>query len=52
MTACRVTAFEILVVGAPWRELAFVEVVTSTGPRGVGEVRMVSKTDTPARLTT
>ncbi|HEY3181554.1 MAG TPA: mandelate racemase/muconate lactonizing enzyme family protein [Gaiellaceae bacterium] len=34
------------VVGAPWRELTFVELVTDDGRRGVGEVRMVSKTDT------
>ena len=34
------------VVGAPWRELTFVELVTDDGSRGVGEVRMVNKTDT------
>jgi galactonate dehydratase len=34
------------VVGAPWRELTFVELVTEDGRRGVGEVRMVTKTDT------
>jgi galactonate dehydratase len=34
------------VVGAPWRELTFVELVVQDGRRGVGEVRMVSKTDT------
>jgi galactonate dehydratase len=34
------------VVGAPWRELTFVELVTDDGLRGVGEVRMVNKTDT------
>jgi galactonate dehydratase len=34
------------VVGAPWRELTFVELVTDDGRRGVGEVRMVTKTDT------
>jgi galactonate dehydratase len=34
------------VVGAPWRELTFVELVTQDGRRGVSEVRMVTKTDT------
>jgi galactonate dehydratase len=34
------------VVGAPWRELTFVELVTDDGRRGVGEVRMVNNTDT------
>lgn len=34
------------VVGAPWRELTFVELVADDGRRGVGEVRMVTKTDT------
>jgi len=34
------------VVGAPWRELTFVELVLEDGRRGVGEVRMVNKTDT------
>jgi galactonate dehydratase len=34
------------VAGAPWRELTFVELVTEDGLRGVGEVRMVTKTDT------
>ena len=34
------------VAGAPWRELTFVELVTDDGRRGVGEVRMVNKTDT------
>jgi galactonate dehydratase len=34
------------VVGTPWRELTFVELVTDDGRRGVGEVRMVNKTDT------
>jgi len=34
------------VVGAPWRELTFVELVTNDGRRGVAEVRMVNKTDT------
>jgi galactonate dehydratase len=34
------------VVGAPWRELTFVELVTDDGRRGLSEVRMVNKTDT------
>jgi galactonate dehydratase len=34
------------VVGAPWRELTFVELVTQDGRRGLSEVRMVTKTDT------
>lgn len=34
------------VVGAPWRELAFVELVADDGRRGTSEVRMVNKTDT------
>src|SRR5438876_9281615 len=34
------------VAGAPWRELTFVELVTDDRRRGVGEVRMVTKTDT------
>jgi galactonate dehydratase len=34
------------VVGAPWRELTFVELVTDDGRRGLSEVRMVTKTDT------
>jgi galactonate dehydratase len=33
-------------VGTPWRELTFVELVTDDGLRGLGEVRMVNKTDT------
>lgn len=44
--AGRVTGFDVVVVGAPWRELTFVEVHTDEGLHGVGEVRMVSKTDT------
>ena len=36
----------ITIVGAPWRELVFVELTTDTGLTGAGEVRMVNKTDT------
>lgn len=35
-----------VVVGTPWRELTFVELVTDDGRRGVGEARMVNKTST------
>ena len=41
----KVVAVETTVVGTPWRELTFVELVTDDGCRGVGEARMVSKTD-------
>lgn len=34
------------VVGAPWRDLTFVELVTDDDLTGVGEVRMVNKTET------
>src|SRR5437870_12060505 len=34
------------VVGAPWRELTFLELSTDDGLTGVGEVRIVNKTDT------
>jgi galactonate dehydratase len=36
----------VTVVGAPWRELTFVELTTDAQLVGVGEVRMVNKTDT------
>jgi galactonate dehydratase len=42
----KVVGVETVVVGTPWRELTFVELVTDEGRRGVGEARMVSKTDT------
>ena len=34
------------IVGTPWRELVFLELSTDAGLIGVGEVRMVNKTDT------
>src|SRR5258706_7110993 len=34
------------VVGTPWRELVFLELVTDDGLTGVSEVRMVNKTST------
>ena len=42
----RIVDVETTVVGAPWRELTFVELVTDDGRRGLSEVRMVTKTDT------
>ena len=42
----RIERIETTVVGAPWRELTFVELVADDGRRGLGEVRMVNKTDT------
>jgi galactonate dehydratase len=34
------------VVGAPWRELTIIQVTTDEGITGLGEVRMVNKTET------
>src|SRR5688500_12719325 len=42
----KIVGVETTVVGTPWRELTFVEVVTDGGLRGVAEARMVNKTDT------
>lgn len=42
----RIAEVRPIVVGAPWRELTLLEVVTDDGVRGVGEVRMVNKTST------
>jgi galactonate dehydratase len=42
----RIVEVDTTVVGAPWRELTFVELVADDGRRGLGEVRMVNKTDT------
>jgi galactonate dehydratase len=42
----KVVQIDTTVVGAPWRELTFVELATDSGLRGVGEARMVNKTDT------
>ncbi len=44
--AIKVVDVRVTVVGAPWRELVFVELITDTGLTGVGEVRMVNKTST------
>jgi galactonate dehydratase len=42
----KITDLRITVVGTPWRELVFLELATDAGLTGVGEVRMVNKTDT------
>jgi galactonate dehydratase len=42
----KVTGVRTTVVGAPWRELVFVEVDTDEGLVGTSEVRMVNKTET------
>jgi len=42
----RIVDIATVVVGTPWRELTFVELLTDDGRRGVGEARMVNKTDT------
>jgi galactonate dehydratase len=42
----RIVDLTTVVVGTPWRELTFVELVTDDGLRGVGEARVVNKTDT------
>ena len=42
----RISEVVTTVVGTPWRELTFVELVADDGRRGLGEVRMVNKTDT------
>ena len=44
--ALKITGARTIVVGAPWRELTFVELLTDQGLVGVGEVRMVNKTST------
>jgi len=42
----RIADLRITVVGTPWRELLFLELITDAGLTGVSEVRMVNKTDT------
>ena len=42
----KITDVRTTVVGTPWRELTFVEVVTDDGRVGLGEARMLNKTDT------
>src|SRR5262249_59436054 len=45
-TAQRIADIRTTAVGTPWRELVFVELITDAGLVGVGEVRIVNKTDT------
>ncbi|HEX7473975.1 MAG TPA: mandelate racemase/muconate lactonizing enzyme family protein [Candidatus Limnocylindrales bacterium] len=42
----KIVDLRVTVVGAPWRELTFVELTTDDGLTGLGEVRMVNKTET------
>jgi galactonate dehydratase len=42
----KIADLRLTVVGTPWRELVFLELTTDEGLTGVGEVRMVNKTDT------
>jgi galactonate dehydratase len=42
----KIVDVETTVVGTPWRDLTFVEVLTDDGLTGLGEVRMVNKTQT------
>jgi galactonate dehydratase len=42
----KIVTLETIVVGTPWRELTFLELVTDDGLRGVAEARMLNKTDT------
>jgi galactonate dehydratase len=46
MRSLRIEEIRTTVVGTPWRELVFVELTTENGLTGVGEVRMVNRTDT------
>ena len=41
----KIVDLRMTVVGTPWRELTFVELMTDEGLTGVGEVRMVNKTE-------
>src|SRR5262245_17862308 len=41
----KIVDVQTTVVGAPWRELTFLELETDAGLVGLGEVRMVNKTD-------
>lgn len=42
----KIVEVDTVVVGTPWREITFVELVTDDGRRGLGEARVVNKTDT------
>ena len=46
MLSLTISDVRTTVVGTPWRELVFVELVTEEGLVGVGEVRMVNRTET------
>src|SRR5262245_46145608 len=46
LSPVKITDFRVTVVGAPWRELVFVELTTDAGLTGVSECRMVNKTAT------
>lgn len=42
----KIARVETVVVGTPWRELTYLELVTDDGLRGVAEARMLNRTDT------
>jgi galactonate dehydratase len=44
--AMKIVDLQTTVVGTPWRELTLLELETDSGLVGLGEVRMVNKTDT------
>src|SRR3954467_4094162 len=46
LSGVKIVDLRVTIVGAPWRELVFLELSTDTGLTGVSEVRMVNKTDT------
>jgi len=46
VAAHKIVEQRITVVGTPWRELVFLELITDSGLVGVGECRIVNKTDT------
>src|SRR5207244_1231509 len=45
-TELKITSLRTTVVGAPWRELVFLELTTDNDLTGTAEVRMVNKEDT------
>ncbi len=46
MRSLTISDVRTTIVGTPWRELVFVELITEQGFIGVGEVRMVNRTET------
>src|SRR5207247_1199325 len=42
----KIAGARTIVVGTPWRELVFVELLADSGLVGVGEIRIVNKTAT------